>query len=495
MKITHENITKNLRRFLFATILVVIAAVLRIWPLQSLESKLAWLTFYPVVMIAAAYGGLLAGLLATGLACVTVIFCWSFLVAAPFINNESDLLGMVFFVLTSVMMSCVAEVMLRAKSAAKASLLSLKDNETRLRALFNTTAIAIVVIDDAGCIEEFNPASETIFGYTKEEVIGKNVNILMPEPFCREHDDYLKRYLANGETKVIGFEREVVGKRKGEISFPIGLNVGEAFLGEQRIFVGFIKDISERKQMEQTRRHFEAIVQSSDDAIISKTLDGVITSWNSGAEKIFGYSAAEMLGNMMLKLFPADRTHEEKYILDKISHGQRVEHFETVRIRKDGQTIDISVSLSPIFDDNGNVVGVSKIARDITQNKQLEKELLRAKHTAEAANHSKTEFLANMSHEIRTPMNAIIGLTRLVLETNLTAKQQDYLEKVQNASQALLTILNDILDVSKIEAGRLELEQIEFDPTAMLQTVSDLFIGKIEEKGLEIFFEVPPKCH
>jgi len=484
---------RKVNRYLFAVFIVTVAAALRIWPLELLASKLAWLTFYPAVMIAAIYGGLLAGLLATGLACFTVAFLWSLLVATPFINNQSDWIGMSVFAGTCLMMSGVAEAMLRAKKDAESTTASLKDNETRLRALFNTSAIGIVVIDERGRIEEFNPVSEAIFAYAKDEVIGQNVNMLMPEPYRSEHDNGLKNYLTGGPAKIIGMEREVLAKRKGNATFPMQLNVGEAKLGSRCVFVGFVQDISKRKEIESVSRHFEAIVQSSDDAIMSKTLEGIVTSWNAGAESMFGYRAADMIGSPMLKLFPPEWGDEEKRLLEQISLGHRVSHFETVRIRKDGSPIDVSVTLSPIFDEIGNVIGVSKIARDITQSKQLERELNIAKQAAEAANRSKGEFLANMSHEIRTPMNAIIGLTRLASETELTPKQQDYLHKIQVSSQALLGILNDILDLSKIESGRMDIERIEFDPTLMLQGVSDLFIAKAEEKGLEIFLDIAPE--
>jgi PAS domain S-box-containing protein len=485
--------TIKVNRFLFAVIMVVLSAALRIWPLDVLESKLAWLTFYPTVMIVAVYGGFPAGLLATVLTCITVTFFWPLLVAAPFINNPGDWLGMSVFAITCTMMSAVAEAMLRAKKYAEVTATSLKNSETRLRALFNNSAIDIVVIDELGCIQEFNPGSVAIFGYLPEEVIGQNVNMLMPEPYHSEHDGYLRNYLAGGSAKVIGLERELMAKRKGNALFPMELMVSETHLGSQRLFVGFIKDVSKRKQMENASRHFESIVQSSDDAIMSKSLDGLVTSWNASAEVMFGYSAEEMVGNSMLKLFPPERIGEEKSILEQIAHGQRVSHFETVRVRKDGSPIDVSVTLSPIFDEMGKVIGASNIARDITRSKQLERELQVAKQAAEAANQSKSEFLANMSHEIRTPMNAIIGLTRLATETELTPKQQDYLRKIQTSSQALLGILNDILDLSKIESGRMDIERIEFDPTLMLQGVSDLFIARAEEKGLEIFLDVAPE--
>jgi PAS domain S-box-containing protein len=485
--------TIKINRYLFAVVMIIVAAALRVWPLDSIGSKLAWLTFYPAVMIAGVYGGLYAGLLATLLACLTVIFMWPALVPAPFINNSGDWIGVAVFSITCTMMSGVAEALLRAKMRAEATAASQKESEARWRALFNTTAISIVVIDEKGRIEEFNPASEIIFSYAKEEVIGQNINILMPEPYSSQHDSYLKNYLATGTRKIIGFERELAGKRNGNTVFPLELLVDELNLGSRRVFVGFVKDITERKKLESASRYFEAIIHSSDDPIISKTMDGIVTSWNASAEKMFGYTAEEMIGSTMMQLFPSERLDEEKLMLEQIALGQRISHFETVRICKNDKPIEVSVTLSPIIDEVGNVIGVSKIVRDITQSKQLERALHEAKLAAENANRSKSEFLANMSHEIRTPMNAIIGLSRLAAETELTPKQQDYLQKIQVSSQALLGILNDVLDLSKIESGRMEIEHIEFDPTMMLQSVSDLFMAKAEETGLEIFLDIAPE--
>jgi two-component system sensor histidine kinase/response regulator len=257
--------------------------------------------------------------------------------------------------------------------------------------------------------------------------------------------------------------------------------------------VGFSRDITERKQAEEKIAHLAAIVESSDDAIIGKTLDGIVISWNAGAERIFGYTAEEVLNKPLLMLFPPEKIAEESETLARIAQGETVEHFETERFRKDGQRICISTAISPIRDGRDDIVGASTIARDITDHKRIEEELHQAKRIAESANRAKSEFLANMSHEIRTPMNAILGLLQLVQDTELTARQRDYLSKVQAASTALLGILNDILDYSKIEAGRLDLERVAFDPEAVLQSMSDLFAIRAEEKGLELFIEVAPE--
>ena len=250
------------KRYVVAIALVVFAAALRVWPLQSLESNLAWLTFYPAVMVVAIYGGLAAGLLATVLACLTVTFLWSILVAEPFINNLADWLGMVVFILTGSMISGIAEAMRRAQSRA-------------INAQIQTEAANIKL---------------------KENVIA-----LM---------------------------------------------------------------------------QYKVIIESSDDAIISKTLEGFVTSWNPGAERMFGYTPNEIIGHSINILVPKDIQREELEFLNRIRMGETIKHYETVRQCKNGKQIDISVTLSPIHDVNGNIVSVSKVAHDITNRRRAD-ELLR----------------------------------------------------------------------------------------------------------------------
>jgi len=239
-------------------------------------------------------------------------------------------------------------------------------------------------------------------------------------------------------------------------------------------------------------RHIAAIVDTSEDAIVSKTLDGTITSWNLGAEQVFGYTAREAIGQSITMLIPPERLHEEPEIQARIRDGGRIEHFETVRVRKNGEHIHVSVSVSPILDESGKIIGASKIARNITKAKLAEEALRQAKHEAELANQAKSDFLANMSHEIRTPMNAIIGMTELVLESELAPTQEKYLRKVSASSRAMLRLLNDILDYSKIEAGRMQVEQISFELGEVLRQGFDLFAVEIEKKGLALGLTVAP---
>ena len=260
-----------------------------------------------------------------------------------------------------------------------------------------------------------------------------------------------------------------------------------------------------------SQRHFESIVDSSDDAIVSKTLDGRVISWNKGAERIFGYSADEMLGQRIFRLCPLDRVQEEEEILRKIGQGMRIDHIETVRLHKNGSIVHVSVTISPIMDEEGRVVGASKIARDISKRKLFEAELELHRHRleslvqmrteelnqalekAQAAAKSKSIFLANMSHEIRTPLNAIIGMTHLLLEEVQDAGQKAQLVHIDTAAGHLLNVLNDILDLSKIESGKVVLEESEFNIASQCKSIYSMFEAAAKSKDISIRLDIDPR--
>lgn len=246
-----------------------------------------------------------------------------------------------------------------------------RDTEAKLSKLIETIVDGIVVIDAHGIIQSVNPAARILFGYEEEELKNQNIKMLMPSPYAEEHDGYLQNYLETGEKKVIGIGREVTGLRSDGSTFPMELAVTEMVIGETKMFTGVVRDVSARHDYEKKLRHLEAIVLSSDDAIISKTLDGIIKSWNPGAEKMFGYTAEEALGRPMLMLFPEERVSEEDVILTKIRNGEKVNHFETVRKRRDGKLIDVSANVSPVKDEKGNVIGASKLPGTLLNGKKL----------------------------------------------------------------------------------------------------------------------------
>ena len=246
----------------------------------------------------------------------------------------------------------------------------------------------------------------------------------------------------------------------------------------------------------------EAIIESADDAIISKTLDGVLTSWNKAAEHIFGYTSDEAVGKSVLMLIPAHLRSEEAMILGKIRSGQRIEHYETVRVAKDGRMLDVSLTVSPIKDETGKVIGASKVLRDITRQKKIEAEreqalrerddlLKREQHAreqAEIASRSKDEFLGLLSHELRTPLNAILGWTRLLSTHALdeTASAQA-LETIDRNAKLQARLIDDMLDVSRIISGKLRLDAQPVDLTSVITAAVETLRPAAEAKSIRFY--------
>ena len=277
-----------------------------------------------------------------------------------------------------------------------------------------------------------------------------------------------------------------------------------------------------------------AIVESSDDAIIGKTLDSIIRSWNAGATRIFGYEAHEAIGRPVYTIIPPERHHEEPTIIDRIMRGERVEHYETVRVRHDGSLVDVSLSVSPIRDRSGRIIGASKIARDISEAKRLqraERELTEqlqdlateleqqveeaqslqeeleqaneelghsladaevARRQAEEANAAKSQFLAIMSHELRTPLNAIAGYVDILdLEVHgpLTPEQKNDVGRIRRSGDSLLRLIEDVLSFAKLESGRLEYryESVQIDDA--LDALEAFIAPRLAQKGLAYRFQ------
>ncbi|HSP66729.1 MAG TPA: response regulator [Bryobacteraceae bacterium] len=256
--------------------------------------------------------------------------------------------------------------------------------------------------------------------------------------------------------------------------------------------IGIAQDCTERKQAESMQAFLASIVESSDDSIVGTDLNGRIMSWNQGAEKLFGYTPGEAIGKLITMLFPKDRQKDYVEVLNRIRDQEHMERFESVRLTKNGRPIPVLTIVSPIRDRSGRLQGVSAIYRDMSTEKRAAAELLRAKEAAEAASQAKSTFLATMSHEIRTPMNGILGMTELVLDTDVTAEQRESLDLVKLSTESLLSVINDILDFSKIEAGKLDFEAIPFDFRESLGETMKTLGFRAYQKGLELVYEVHP---
>ena len=235
------------------------------------------------------------------------------------------------------------------------------------RAILDSALDCIITMDRSGHVVEFNPAAERVFGYTRKEAVGKELaELIIPASLRERHRQGLQRYLKTGEGPVLGRRIEINAVRADGSEILVELAITPFRVHDEPVFTAYLRDITQRKRADEAARRLAAIVESSEDAIISKDLDGRIMSWNEGAERLFGYKAEEIIGQPVTVLIASDRHDEEPGILERIRRGERLEHYETVRRRKDGTLFDISLTVSPIKDESGHVIGASKIGRDIT---------------------------------------------------------------------------------------------------------------------------------
>ncbi len=251
----------------------------------------------------------------------------------------------------------------------------------------------------------------------------------------------------------------------------------------------------------EAKARLAAIIESSDDAIVSKSLDGIIRTWNRGAERIFGWKAEEVIDKPITIIIPADRLDEEPHILARIRAGERVDHFETIRQTKDGRLIDVSVTISPVRDESGKIIGVSKVARDITLQKRFQSQLLeardaaeqakreaeKAKEDAEAANRAKDYFLSVLSHELRTPLTPVLGAISMIeLDKTLPAHITEHMRMIRRNVETEARLVDDLLDLTRIARGKIRLHFEVVDAHAMLRSALGSFQAEMEEKSLTL---------
>ncbi|HEY3841560.1 MAG TPA: PAS domain S-box protein [Bryobacteraceae bacterium] len=381
-----------------------------------------------------------------------------------------------------------------------------------LRATLQSTAEGILVTNDRGAVIEFNERYADLWN-TPKDVLERGAAQPVWEIASRHLAEPALFLARHGEISASTEESlDVLELQDGRIIERSSKMLTLGGEGAGRIWS--FRDITERNLADIVSWRLAAIVASSDDGIIGKDLSSIVTSWNAGAERIFGYTAAEMIGSSIMRLIPEDRQAEETEILSRIRRGDRFDHFETVRLAKDGRQVHVSITVSPIKDSTGHIVGASKVARDITDRKQTEVALKKVLEEAEAANRDrmqlleserearsraerasrmKDEFLATLSHELRTPLNAVLGWVNILqLEKSQGADLEEGLQIIERNARAQAQIIEDLLDMSRIISGKVRLDAQRVELAAVLNESIDTVRATAEAKGVQLIAVVNP---
>jgi PAS domain S-box-containing protein len=390
-----------------------------------------------------------------------------------------------------------------------------KQAEERLRraaefdeAVMTNMGEGLYTVDNEGLVTSMNPAAEKLFGWTLDELRGRKMHDMThykhPDgsPFPAADCAGLQVLREGG----ILTDQEDVFIRKDGTFFDVVYS--SAAIREDGKITGLVvvfRDMTERKHAEEARARLSAIVDSSDDAIISKTVEGVVTSWNAGAERLLGYRAEEMVGQPIIAVIPPDHQDEEREILRRLRRGERVEHFETIRMAKGGRRIEVSLSISPIHDVTGKVIGVSKIMRDITERKQAEESLRlaqakladRARQLEEAVaertaeltttNRQLEAFVYSVAHDLRAPLRSMEGFSAMLVEeagSALSETGREFAHRINRAAQFMDTLLMDLLTFSGIAQQRIELTAVNLE--TVVQSVLSRLENEIQEKNARV---------
>jgi PAS domain S-box-containing protein len=453
---------------------VALAAAARYGMWGVLGETLPYLFFFAAIMASGWFGGLRPGLLATGLS-AAVATVGTMTVPAGFEPTRArDILGLASFILVGVGISVLCENLHRAQRRMEVTLRSIGD--------------AVIVTDVQGRVRSMNPIAEALTGWTEIEAAGQPLEMvfrIVNEETRETVESPARRALREGAVVGLANHTLLLAKDGRETAID---DSAAPVRDEHGVISGCVlvfRDVTPRRQAERTNALLAAVVESSDDAIVSKTLDGTILSWNAGAERLFGYAAREAVGRSITLIIPQDRLQEETSILERLRRGERVDHFETVRRTKDGRAVEVSITSSPVRDAAGKIVGASKVARDITERRLLERE-------RRESDRRKDEFLATLAHELRNPLAPIRNAVEILRRSGIPEDPGgDALDIMERQLGQMVRLIDDLLDVSRISRGKIELKRGRFDLTTAIRHAVESSRPHIEAAGQQLVLRVP----
>ncbi|HVT14925.1 MAG TPA: PAS domain S-box protein [Thermoanaerobaculia bacterium] len=388
--------------------------------------------------------------------------------------------------LRSVALQNVNAILLARERAER----ELAAERERLRITLASIGDAVISTDALGRVQYLNAVAEALTGWTQAEAAGRP----LPDVFhivneYTRHPADNPALLALRKGMVAGLANHTVLIARDGTERPID-DSAAPMLDESGVAVGVVlvfRDVTERRGAEEAQARLAAIVESSQDAIISKSLRGIIRTWNAGAERLFGYTAEEAIGQPITLLIPPERLDEEEMILDRIARGERIEHYETVRVAKDGRRLHISLTVSPVRDAEGRVIGASKVGRDVTGRKEAEEAL-------READRRKDEFLALLAHELRSPLAPLrngLQVMRLASgDANLVAMTRDMMDRQLSH---LVRLIDDLLDIARISSNKMDLRRSRVLLADVVSSAMETARPALEAVGHELTVALPPE--
>ena len=367
--------------------------------------------------------------------------------------------------------------------------------ERKFHALLEMAPDAIVMSDAEGTIVLTNRQADLIFGYPAGQLLGQAIEILVPESVRDIHRAHRARFHESPQTRPMGKSLRLTGRRKDGTLFPIDTSLSYVETAGGALAMAVVRDMSQQQMQEAERerlsRDIRLLLDSTSGGLCGVDLQGLCTFINRAGAELLGYQPDELLGRNLHELIHHSHEDGSPYLLDEnpvyraCQAGQGCQIESEMLWRRDGTSFPCEIASRPFYE-RGVLKGAGVTFADITERKQARQELLKAKELAEASARAKSEFLATMSHEIRTPMNGVIGMTGLLLDTDLTSEQREFAETVRNCGDHLLAVINDILDFSKIESGKMNFEIIDFDLRTAVDESVDLLAERASSKGVNL---------
>jgi PAS domain S-box-containing protein len=489
-------------RYGVAILATVAALLLRLALIPLIgQHDVPFITFFLAVLVSAWYGGLDAGLLTTLLSTVTAAYFFTYPPHSFWIPDPIDRTALAIFLIVGFGTSLLGRSLRQALQSAnqEASLrrnaeLAERSERQRLETTLASIGDGVIATDTEGQVRFMNTVAETLTGWNRDDALTKRVETvfrIVNENTRNPIELPIDWAIQKGRIANLIDPSILIARDGTEIPIEESGSLITDYEGRPTGAVLIFRDITERRRIEiereassRTSRQLADIVESSDDAILSKDPDLRITSWNHAAEEMFGYTASEAIGQTVRIIIPESRWSEEEDVMQLIRGGRKVEHHETERRRKDGTVIPVSVSISPVHGTAGVVVGASTIVRDITRQRAVEEER-EARRAAEEASRAKDEFLAMLSHELRNPLSAINGWVALLKRGQVPPERVTHaLEIIERNARRESQLVESLLDFSRIAANKLDLDMEGVDLSSLLEIVVDSMRPSAEAKGI-----------